>query len=193
MAKRGRSGIKKLLLGGVVVVIAAAIGALIYAWANNTPSSTVSNNAAQSTSKNTVKGTPSQPTPHQLPASNTNLATPGGATDQKGQTTSSIPPSSDWAYSNNGDITLQQPYTNETVKSGDTLSGLAKVSTVGFILTDNSVGQIAQGSLSVVNGKFSGILHFTPHSNSGKLQVYYPNPSNGAEEDLINIDVNFSS
>jgi hypothetical protein len=64
---------------------------------------------------------------------------------------------------------------------------------VQFILTDNSVGLIAQGTLTVVNGKFSGMLQFTPHSNSGKLELYYPNAANGAEEDIIEIDVSFNT
>ncbi|MGH7195069.1 MAG: hypothetical protein ACREJM_16270, partial [Candidatus Saccharimonadales bacterium] len=94
---------------------------------------------------------------------------------------------------NSGNITLQLPSPNSTIKTGDSITGLAKVSTVQFILTDNSVGMIAQGNLKVVNGKFSGTLQFTPHSSSGKLEVYYPNPTNGAEQDIVEINVNFNT
>lgn len=140
-----------------------------------------------------VQGAKSQPGQYQSTPSSTNSSQQGGATDENGKTTGTLPPSSEWASSSSGDITLQQPINNSVLASGDTISGTAKVSTVQFILTDNSVGQIAQGTLSVVNGKFSGTLQFTPHATSGKLQVYYPNPSNGAEEDIININVDFNA
>lgn len=112
-------------------------------------------------------------------------------TNQNSNTTELLPPSSSWVSSTNKGITLQQPSQDSTIKSGDTISGIANVSTVQYILSDNKVGLIDQGVLNVVNGKFSGTLHFSPHSNIGSLQLYYPDPSNGAEEDIINIGVNF--
>ena len=123
--------------------------------------------------------------------STSNKPNNGGVTDNKGQTSGTAPSQSKWTSSNSGNITLQQPYPGQTVKSGSVLSGTAKVSSVQFILVDNSVGQIAKGNLSVVNGKFSGVMNFTAHSKNGKLEVYYPDPNTGAEKDIINIDVNF--
>ncbi len=93
--------------------------------------------------------------------------------------------------SSSGQITVHTPYNNEAISSGFPINGTAKVNTVDYILIDNQVGQIAQGSLKVVNGKFQGTLNFTPHATSGVLQIYSPNPSNGAEENVINIDVNY--
>src|SRR5579864_1637927 len=69
-------------------------------------------------------------------------ATPGGVVDKNGQTTGALPPASQWTTSASGNITLQQPTAGSLVQTGDTLSGLAKVATVQFILTDNSVGLI---------------------------------------------------
>ncbi|HEV2402957.1 MAG TPA: hypothetical protein VGS08_02030 [Candidatus Saccharimonadales bacterium] len=138
-----------------------------------------------------VKGTKSTPTAPQLPTNTTGNNT-GGITNQK-VNTPTLPPSSDWVSSSNGDITLQEPSSGTLFKSGDPIVGLARVNSVQFILTDNTVGLIAQGNLSVDNGKFSGTVQFTPHANSGKLEVYYPNPSNGAEDDIVDVDVNFSN
>ncbi len=138
-----------------------------------------------------VQGTKSTPTTPQLPT-NTTVNNTGGVTNQNVKT-STLPPSSDWVSSSDGDITLQEPSSGTVFESGDTIAGLAKVSNVQFILTDDTVGLIAQGNLNVTNGKFSGTIQFTPHSSSGKLEVYYPNPSNGAEEDIIDIDVNFNT
>jgi len=143
-----------------------------------------------------TKSTPATaPTQSSVPSSTTTPSTTnnGGATDNNGQTTGTLPPSSQWSSSSNGDITLQQPTNASTIKSGDTISGIANTSTVSFILKDNQVGVIAQGNLDVVNGKFSGTLQFTSHGSTGSLEVYYSNPQSGAEEDTININVNYGS
>lgn len=188
--QRKQSSRKKLFIGLLIIVLVAG-GIVLYIHQHDKKSL---NLAANKNNKGVVQGTTSkqsqQPTQHQV-VTNNNTGQ-GGVVDQNGQTSGSLPPSSQWVSSTSGDITLQQPSPNTTVQSGDTLSGLAKVSNVQFILSDNSVGLIAQGNLNVVNGKFSGTLQFTPHSSSGKLEVYYPNPANGAEEDIIEIDVNFN-
>jgi len=188
--QRKRPGKKKLLLGLLIIVLVVG-GVALYIHQHDKKNL---NLAANKGNKTVAVGTTSKPTqqPTQHQVATNNNTSQGGVVDQNGQTGGSLPPSSQWVSSTSGDITLQQPSANTTVQSGDTLSGLAKDSNVQFILTDNSVGLIAQGNLNVVNGKFSGILKFTPHSNSGKLEVYYPNPANGAEEDIIEIDVNFN-
>jgi hypothetical protein len=177
----------------IVIIALLVIGSVfVYKWNHTDTAST----------KPVVKGTPSTaasaPTSTSTPApSSSATATDptgqGGVVDNNGQTTGTIPPPSEWTSSTSGDITLQQPTNNSTVKSGNTISGLANTSTVSFILKDTSVGVIGQGSLNVVNGKFSGTLQFTPHANTGSLEVYYPNPSSGAEEDIINITVNYGT
>jgi hypothetical protein len=141
----------------------------------------------------TVTGTTSSPSSHNpSDATNSSQGQSGGVTDKNGQVSGSLPDPSLWVASNSGKLTLQQPSHNTIVKSGDTISGISKTdSDVQFVLTDDSVGQIAQGSLKVVNGKFSGLLQFTPHSKSGRLEVFHPNPDNGAEEDVVEINVNY--
>jgi hypothetical protein len=183
MRKRTKHTANKRLWIALAVLCVVALAAGAWYWRQH------SKESEQPVVQN-VTGTPSQPTEHQIP---TNSPTgQGGVTDNNGQVTGSLPPASQWKSSTSGKITLQQPTAGSTVSSGATLSGLAQVDTVQFILKDNAVGQIAQGTLNVVNGKFSGTLQFTPHAKTGELELYYPNPNNGAEEDIVNIDVNFN-
>lgn len=139
-----------------------------------------------------AKGTTSKGVPHTIPPStDNNPIGSGGVIDSRGQVHGQTPPQNQWTTSSTGNITLQQPTSGSSMHSGDTISGLAKVSTVQFILKDNAVGLISQGTLNVENGKFSGIVTFKAHSPTGQLEVYYPNPATGAEEDIIDINVQF--
>lgn len=177
---------KKYILA-ILVLIFALIG--VFAYFNNNKTVTY-----QNSSNSTVKGTTSKPTPHQ-PSNNANTLPPSGSvTDNKGVIPqASQTPSNKWTTSSDGNIVLEYPYNGMMISKGQNISGTAKVKTVSFLLKDNSVGVIDQGAMSVVNGKFSGTLNFTPHSNGGELEVYTTNPSNGAEESVIDVNVSFSS
>lgn len=172
---------KKIIAIILILIALLIVGGYLYHHDNKKVPTTTASNTAKSgkTNKPSIS------------------STQGGVTRNSSGTTgsaaSSLPPSSDWVSSTNGDIVLQQPSANSTIQPGDTISGTANVSNVQFILTDNTVGLIAQGTLNVVNGKFSGTLQFTPHSTTGKLEIYYPDPDNGAEEDVIDIGVNYGS
>jgi hypothetical protein len=181
-ASRSKHKAYKVLFVLIVLIILVCGGFVAYRLVkDNNKSNTVP----------TVTGTPSRPTVHNP---NTTNSEPDSVVNNKpASQTSSLPPASQWSTSTNGDITLQEPVNGGTISSGSIISGLANVGSVQFILVDNSVGLIDQGTLTVTDGKFSGALEFTSHSSSGKLSVYYPNPSNGKEEDIISIDVNFSS
>jgi hypothetical protein len=113
----------------------------------------------------------------------------GGGTDTNGQSQASTSPDQ-WITAKSGLITVQQPTVNAIVRNGDILSGTAKVGTINFRLIDNSVGVISTGSLNVVNGKFSGKLGFTPHSTTGRLDVFSTEPD-GTEINEIQIAVRF--
>lgn len=130
----------------------------------------------------------SSPPPKKQPISNSQRII-GGGTDTKGQTTSNTN-SSQWITASSGNITIEQPIANTTLQNGSTLSGTAKISTIHFRLIDNAVGVISEGTLSVVNGKFSGSLSFTPHSPTGQLDVFDVG-TNGVELDEIQIAVKF--
>lgn len=103
----------------------------------------------------------------------------------------SIPPSSEWASSSNGLVTLESPVHNTSIKSGDFIIGKTSRSTIYYLLIDNNVGVISRGNLPINNGQFIGQIFFTNNSSQGKLQVFYPNASNGSEQDIVEINVNF--
>jgi hypothetical protein len=179
VAVHKRSRKKKLFLALLVIVLVAAGGFLYHQ--HHKPVHTYP----------VPKGTTSKPTVHQVTTQN-NSTGQGGVVDKNGQAAGALPPASKWTSSDSGTIILQLPSAGTTIKSGDSLVGLAKVDNVQFILKDDTVGLIAQGNLKVVDGKFSGVLQFTPHAGTGKLEIYYPDPQNGAEKDIIDIDVSFS-
>jgi len=107
--------------------------------------------------------------------------------------TIAIPPKLDWTSSSGGNIVLQKPSANSLIRSGDYIVGVANVSDVQFILTDASVGLIDQGSMKVVDGKFLGTFLFKSHATTGKLEVYYADPINGAEKDIVSIKIAYGS
>lgn len=175
-----------------IIVVLLVIGGIYYFRNKNKSLTSNTSKSSQNVSKKPkIVAATSKPTPHKSTANNSEPT--GTVVNNNGKVSNSLPPSSEWTYSTNGYITLQQPTNNSVLAPGDTLSGTAKVNNVSFILTDNAVGVIDQGNLSVINGRFSGTLHFTSTSSSGTLQVYYPNPSNGAEEDIININIKYST
>lgn len=115
----------------------------------------------------------------------------GTAVDNQGQATTPVTTNpGQWAISNSGQLTLKQPVAQATLKSGDDLSGSAKVSRVQYRLKDNQVGVIAQGFLNVINGNFSGTLQFTSHASSGRLDVFSSDPT-GVEINEVQVPVNF--
>ncbi len=112
----------------------------------------------------------------------------GGAVDKQGAGTATTDPSQ-WTTSSSGAITLQQPVSGGTVKSGDSLRGTAKIDTVEYRLVEDTIGVIAQGSLNVVDGKFSGVLQFKSHGHAGDLKIFSFDPSTGAEINHADIRV----
>jgi hypothetical protein len=184
MVTKNKTKNRKKLFSAVVLLLVLAVALFLVQRHYRKPKS-----APATTTRSSAANQPSQNTPSPAPTK----ANPGGVVDKNGQVSGSVPPASQWTTSTSGNITLQQPAAGSIVQTGDTISGLAKVSTVQFILTDNSVGLIDQGTLNVVNGKFAGTLAFAVQSDGGKLEVYSPNPTTGAEEDIININVNFSN
>lgn len=136
---------------------------------------------------NVSKGTV---TPAKDPNANAGLNSNAGGAKDTGGTTSASTDSSKWVISQSGNITVKQPIANATLKSGGVLSGSSKLEKVNFRLIDSSVGVIAQGTLTVVNGNFSGTLNFTPHSSSGRLDVFSTDDQ-GVELNEVQISVGF--
>jgi len=186
---------KKRLIIIPAVIIVCATGVIAGLELSNTTHWFHSDNAAttitkagaaspapkSNTSANAVSGQ-KQP----APGAPTNI---GGANDTRGNASASTN-SSQWITSKSGVITVKQPLADATLTSGDTLSGSAKVGQVQFRLIDNKVGVIATGPLQVVNGNFSGQLHFAPHSSTGRLDVFSLS-KDGVEQNEIQIAVKF--
>jgi cytoskeletal protein RodZ len=185
--KQNKKTLKKpYLIILAILAVALIAGGIWRIWIYKPANEAIvtAGNPSPAAQPNSSAGTP---TPKQNESSNTRNI--GGAADTGG-TASSTTNSSQWITSKSGVITVHQPLANSTVKSGDVLSGTAKVGTVNFRLIDNTVGVIAEGTLTVVNGKFSGTLSFATHSSSGRLDVYSTD-SNGIEQNEIQIAVNY--
>lgn len=183
--------VKRAVLGFAILVIAG-----LAFWGYHT----VSTPKKPQTKAVVTVGKPVAPPPKSSSSSSTSGQTdqqgqtapnsnPGGATDNSG---SQIPstPSTDWATSATGYITVKSPVANSTLKDGAVLAGSAKVSQVSWRLVDNTVGVTAQGQLSVVNGNFSGTLHFQPHGTGGRLDVFSVD-AQGVEYNEVQINVSF--
>ena len=129
-----------------------------------------------------------QTDPEKTPTSNVSRAQ-GGAVDTGG---SALPTSnsSQWVISQSGYITVKSPTANAKLTDGSVISGSAKVGEIHYRLIDNVVGVVAQGTLSVVNGNFSGILHFQPKGTGGRLDVFSTD-SGGVEYNEVQINVSF--
>jgi hypothetical protein len=118
----------------------------------------------------------------------------GGAVDNKGVTppankaTDTSKPTS----SSSGIITLEQPVANAALKSGDIVSGTARVDTIQYRLVDDKAGVLAQGPLSVVDGKFSGTLQFKAFGTTGTLKVFSIDSQSGAEINRIELPIKLS-
>lgn len=117
-------------------------------------------------------------------------STQGGAVDNHGQSSSTPTDQSTWKTSDSGVITLKQPISGSTLKSGTELSGVATLDKIQYRLVDNAVGVIAQGALTVVSGGFSGTLQFQARSKTGSLAVFSFDDQ-GREVNRVEIPVAF--
>jgi hypothetical protein len=144
---------KIIILIAIIIVASLAVGVwhVLSVRTDNTPSVTTHNNQQQS--------------------SNTGDMTQGGATDNSGKATTSSP-KNQWNISDSGVITLKVPISSAVLQNNGEISGSATIETIYYRLVDNAAGVIAQGSLNVVNGNYSGNLQFTSKSSDGKLVVY---------------------
>lgn len=115
--------------------------------------------------------------------------TQGTSTDQKGSGTVSTP-SSDWATSTSGLLTLKQPVSGAKVSSGFVLIGSSSVSPVQYRLIDSISGVISVGSITVYNGSFSASISLKNIGTSGRLDVFNT-ASSGKEINEVQIPVGF--
>lgn len=192
MYNNQRTGTKHLLGKRLTVGLALIVAALIaFGLWHHFHANTTSGNSNGGTANTAAKTSQSAKPAKKVPTSNNSASrNAGGSTDTNGQTSATTDPSQ-WTTSSSGLVTVKQPIANSTLKSGDSLSGSAKnVSKVNWRLVDDKVGVIATGALNVVNGNFSGILHFNPQGNSGHLDVFSTN-SQGVEYNEVRIDLSY--
>jgi hypothetical protein len=185
--------IKKLILARnlkyfVIILVLLVAGLFARSWykSAHSPRKVVTAGTEVSAPKQAKASTPAEKTSVDNNSASSNA---GGATDTHG----SIPASSDssqWTSSASGAITVKNPAPNSTLKNNDILSGSAKTGAIHYRLNDNEVGVIAQGVLGVVNGNFSGTLHFTPHGTGARLDVFSTDDQ-GVEYNEVQINVSF--
>ncbi len=120
-------------------------------------------------------------------SSSSNGGSQGGAADTRG---ADAPVTQIGITSESGLITVTEPTKDGLLKNDSIIGGAAKsgIDKVQYRLIDGQVGVLAQGSLSVVDGAFSGKLQFTPRSDSGRLDIFSFDQT-GSEVNSVEISV----
>lgn len=114
----------------------------------------------------------------------------GTVSDNNGRI-DSLPPEDQWTKSADGkSIVVYSPSANQTLKSGQQLTGASSSAVVNFRLIDNIQGVIASGSINVVDGKFAGTFDFSTTAEQGQVDIF-TTASNGSESNTISIPVRF--
>lgn len=184
MVKTLRDKVPRYLVPSVVALIVVS-GLLLFFLRRDdpvvttTPKATIHQLAKKSAANNGEK--------HSNASSPVNQGT---STDNHGTQTATDTSPGQWTKSQSGVITVKQPVSGSTVKSGDILSGSASIDKIQYRLIDDQVGVISQGFISVINGSFSASISFPSNGTSGRLDVFSSN-SNGAEINEVQIPVKF--
>ncbi len=182
MAKR-RSKHKKILIT-VIVIAAVAVGGALYVKARQ--KSSMPNHTSQSKAS-----TNSQSSANQSGGVIDNNAGKGSASSN----TTPTPPSAAPTSSNSGVITLTSPASGATIGNGTAVTGTAQgLAQVQYRIEGSAGTDAATGSLTVVNGSFSGTITGLPSNlsdTSGTLEVYDYKNGNGPEENGAKLNVSF--
>lgn len=186
---RSKNNGKARLWTAALITLAVLAGLGLWLWRSNRNASQPPAAISQSSSGITSQNQTGDNSGKSSVSQNSSSVAQGGAVDNKGESVASTP-SSKWTAASSGNITLHSPTSGTKVKSGDLVSGTAKVSVVQYRLVDNQAGVLAMGQLSVVNGKFSGSLQFRPYSSAGRLDVFSYN-AGGAEINSLEVNVKF--
>lgn len=91
--------------------------------------------------------------------------------DNNGQASKPVDTSNP-TVSKTGEITLFSPRQNALVTNGTEINGASTLKKVSYRLIDDVSGVISMGELSVINGKYSGILDFRTSAQDGRLDIY---------------------
>jgi hypothetical protein len=120
---------------------------------------------------------------------NTTNAPEGIVNDQKGNI-ETIPQEAEWSRSSDDNLIVYSPARDSLLKNGQVLAGTSKAERIYFRLIDNINGTIAQGSVAVVNGRYSGSFTFTTDATSGQVDVFNQ-AYDGTESNNVSIPVRF--
>lgn len=113
-----------------------------------------------------------------------------GTLNDNNGTINQTPAQSQWTKSNDGNITVYSPSASGLLKSGSQLTGASHLNNVSFRLIDDVSGVIAQGSLKVTNGTYSGTFNFDTIASTGRLDVFTTNPD-GSEASNVEVTIRF--
>lgn len=181
---RSKSKSKNRWLLLLVVLLAGAVVLYLVVGHKDTQQAVV----RQKNPTPTVKQAPSRPAPNPKNAATSSSPEHGVASSTSYPSDDS--PASQWTASSSEIIIIHKPSNDSTIKDGAVLSGTASVENVQFRLIDNASGVIASGPITVSGGKFSSVLHFTPHSSSGRLDVF-STKADGSEINEVQLNVHF--
>jgi len=177
---------KSRIIFVVIVFLAVLFGFLGYLYWKSQQTN-ISNNAETTSKQPSAQSTFTGAGKKEIVQSNKNE----GVVTDTGGNISTLPPSSGWSSSTSGVITVYSPAKNSLLSSGQTLSGKSTAERVSFRLMDSVSGVIAQGSIGVVNDKFSGTFSFVTSAKDGRLDLFTTDNS-GVESNVVEIPVRFN-
>lgn len=91
--------------------------------------------------------------------------------------------------SDSGLITLETPTSNGSLQSGDRLQGTSERTNLHYRITDWESGVIAQGKLTVRDGRFSSSVNIDPVGRRGSVEVFTRDPQTLREDNHVDIEV----
>lgn len=176
---------KKIYIAIIIAVLLIGAGAAYAVYQSRKPKPAETTSTSKTAQSDYDDG-------KERPTNGQNIGTnQGGAVDNKGDDNTSTPGEAK-TVSSTGMITVLGLSANSLLKNGDTLRGTTDktVGTVQFRVLDESTGVVAQGALTVVDGAFSGTLHFNARSATGRIDIFNFDAS-GSEANNIEIPVRF--
>lgn len=102
----------------------------------------------------------------------------------------SVDTSSSTLSSPKGMIVVSSPGKNSLLTNGSVIAGTSSYDMVYFRIYDDNVGRIAEGSLEVKNGKFSGAVSLDSKGSTGTINIFY-RLDDGNETETVSIPVRF--
>lgn len=164
----------------LAILILASVG---YVWHRHNSKQLIQTTSKLPTAQNDYTGG----TTHKSTASQS--GNNGVATDNHGD--SSVTSDSGGISSTGGLLKVVSPASGALLASGDVLKGVAtSITSVQYRVVDDQIGVLAQGALDVVNGTYSGTLHFTAKSTTGRLDIFSLN-AGGQEVNTVEVPVTF--